>query len=283
MNYRHVYHAGNFADVLKHLVLTLVLEYLKQKPSPFRVIDTHAGIGLYDLASVEAQKTGEWRHGIGRLLAASDVPASVTAILAPYLSLVRAENAPGDLTRYPGSPLLARRLLRTEDRLVANELHPEDCAALRRLFSRDAQTKVLELDAWIALKSLLPPKERRGVVLVDPPFEQPRELDRLLDGLVEATHRFATGIFLLWYPIKDPAPVAAFHRRARGLDLPKVLVVEQMIRGADDPQRLNGCGLLIVNAPYALAPALNAVLPFLAPLLAQGPGSGWRVDTFSSA
>lgn len=283
MNYRHVYHAGNFADVLKHVALTLVVDYLKQKPSPFRVIDTHAGIGLYDLASVEAQKTGEWRQGIGRLLAASDVPASVAAILAPYLSLVRAENAPGDLTRYPGSPLLARRLLRADDRLVANELHPEDCAALRRLFARDAQTKVLELDAWIALKSLLPPKERRGVVLVDPPFEQPGELDRLLDGLVEATRRFATGIFLLWYPIKDPAPVASFHRRARGLDLPKVLVVEQMIRGADDPQRLNGCGLLIVNAPFALAPALNAALPFVAPLLAQGPGAGWRVETFSSA
>lgn len=283
MNYRHAYHAGNFADVLKHIVLTLVIEHLKLKPAPFRVIDTHAGIGLYDLDSEQAQKTGEWRDGIGRVLAASPPPAPVARALAPYLDAVRAENPPGSLVRYPGSPLIARRLMRPDDRLVANELHPEDSATLRHVLSGDPRCKVLELDAWVALKSLLPPKERRGVVLVDPPFEEVGELPRMLDGLAAATRRFATGTFLLWYPIKDPAPVTRFHAAAATLALPKLLVVEQMIRNQGDIPRLDGSGLLVVNAPYTLKASLEPVLEWLTPLLAREGGGRWRIDTLSES
>jgi len=272
MNYRHAYHAGNFADVLKHAVLALVIEHLKSKPAPFRVIDTHAGIGLYDLSSEAALKTGEWRAGIGRVIDA-DLPADAAAVLAPYLAVVRAVNGAGALNRYPGSPLIARRLMRACDRLVVNELHPEDHAELAALFARDAETKVLSLDGWTALKSLLPPRERRGVVLVDPAFEEEGELDRLVEGLQEAVRRFSTGTFLLWYPIKDVKAVAAFRRKIAALELPKVLAVELMIRGAEDAQRLNGAGLIVVNAPHTLQANLKVALPPLVPLLAQGDGA----------
>jgi 23S rRNA (adenine2030-N6)-methyltransferase len=271
MNYRHAYHAGNFADVLKHAVLALVVEHLKQKPGPFRVIDTHAGIGLYDLTSEASLKTGEWRAGIGRVLDA-ELPADAAAILAPYLAVVRELNGPGPLTHYPGSPLLARRLMRATDRLVVNELHPEDQAELAKLFARDDATKVLALDGWTALRSLLPPKERRGVVLVDPAFEEQGELDRLVEGLGEAVRRFATGTFLLWYPIKDVTAVAAFRRKIAALELAKALAVEFTIRGAEDAQRLNGAGLIVVNAPYTLEGKLKVLLPVLVRLLARGDG-----------
>lgn len=276
MNYRHAYHAGNFADVLKHAVLALVIEHLKLKPAPFRVIDTHSGIGLYDLTSEATLKTGEWRAGIGRVIDA-ELPADAGAAVAPYLAVVREVNGKGPLKRYPGSPLIARRLMRASDRLVVNELHPEDHAELAKLFARDPETKVLELDGWTALKSLLPPRERRGVVLVDPAFEEEGELDRLAEGLQEAVRRFATGTFLLWYPIKDLKPIAAFRRKIAGLGLPKVLAVELMIRAADDTERLNGAGLIVVNAPYTLEAKLKALLPALVPLLAQGNGARFLI------
>jgi 23S rRNA (adenine2030-N6)-methyltransferase len=281
MNYRHVYHAGNFADVLKHAVLALVIEHLKAKPAPFRAIDTHAGIGLYDLSSEAALKTGEWRVGIGRVIDA-ELPADVAAILAPYLAVVREVNGPGPLTCYPGSPLIARRLMRASDRLVVNEMHPEDHAELAKLFARDDETKVLSLDGWTALKSLLPPKERRGVVLVDPAFEEPGELDRLVEGLGEAGRRFATGTFLLWYPIKDVQAVTAFRRKIAALELSKALAVELMIRGGDDGLRLNGAGLILVNAPYTLEAKLKVLLPVLKRLLAQGEGARFLLHEIGS-
>jgi 23S rRNA (adenine2030-N6)-methyltransferase len=279
MNYRHAYHAGNFADVLKHAVLALVIEYLKLKPAPFRVIDTHAGIGLYDLGGDEAGKTGEWREGIGRVLVA-DFSPEVAAALAPYLGVVRAVN--GDdaksLRRYPGSPLIARYLMRAGDALVLNELHPEDNVALKREFARDGQVKVLELDGFTALKALLPPKERRGVALVDPAYEEPGELDRLVQGLKEASRRFAGGSLLLWYPIKDERAVGVFRREIAALGIAKVLAVELTIRGGNDPTLLNGCGLIIVNPPFTLAEKLKALLPELSRVLAQGKGAGFRIE-----
>lgn len=281
MNYRHAYHAGNFADVLKHAVLALVIEHLKQKPTPFRVIDTHAGIALYDLVGEAAQKTGEWREGIGRLLSA-DLPQGAAEALAPYLGVVRALNAGGAPARYPGSPLIARRLMRACDRLVVNELHPEDQLALKRRFARDPQTKVLALDGWTALKSLLPPKERRGVVLVDPAYEQPGELARLVQGLKDAHRRFAGGTILLWYPIKDVRQVAAMRRQVAGLGLGKALLVELTIRRPADPARLNGAGLIVVNAPFTLAQKLNALLPEFTCLLAQGEGAGFLLEELSA-
>lgn len=276
MNYRHAYHAGNFADVVKHAVLALVLEHMKRKETPFRVVDTHAGTGLYDLAGEEAQKTGEWQHGIGRILAAAP-PGEIAAILAPYLDAVRAENDGGPLVCYPGSPRVARRLMRPGDRLVVNEAHPEDAARLAALFANDRAVKVMTLDGWTALKALLPPKERRGVVLVDPPFEEPGEFKRLIDGLVAAHRRFATGTVILWYPIKDERLVRAFQRDAAALAIPKLLSAELLIRAPSSVGELAGSGLLILNPPFTLEAQLAVLLPYLAATLARGKGAGHRL------
>jgi len=279
MNYRHAFHAGNFADVLKHATLALVLAHLARKETPFRVIDTHAGVGLYDLAADPALRTEEWRSGIGRLLGpdADPLPPAMAILLQPYLDAVRAENPLGTLRAYPGSPLLARHFLRPQDRLILNELHPEDATDLTALFARDKQTKVLQLDGWVALKALLPPRERRGAILIDPPFEQPGELVRLTAGLVEAVRRFATGIYLVWYPVKDTKPIQRFHRALATSGLAKLLCVELMIRAPTDPARLNGCGLVIVNPPHTLAETLGPLSAFLADRLAVGAGAAGSV------
>jgi len=279
MNYRHAYHAGNFADVLKHAVLSLALVHLKKKEAPFRVIDTHAGIGMYDLAGEEAGKTGEWRGGIGRLLGAdaAPLPAAAAELMKPYLSAVEALNPDVAPRRYPGSPCLALALMRPDDRLVANELHPEDAATLRRTLARDRRAKVLELDGWLALKAQLPPKERRGVVLVDPPFEEAGELDRIATGLDNARRRFSGGIYLLWYPIKDLRPVARFHQALAKVAPPESLAIELLIRAPDDPDRLNGCGLIVLNPPFTLEGDLGVLLPVLAKRLSDGPGATGRI------
>jgi 23S rRNA (adenine2030-N6)-methyltransferase len=286
MNYRHVYHAGNFADVLKHVILCLVIERLKSKDAPFRIIDTHAGVGFYALNHGPAERTGEWRQGIGRIFGndAAPLPGEVADVLAPYLDLIAAENVaagPDRITRYPGSPLIARRLMRRGDRLVANELHPDDRARLAELFARDPQVKVLGLDGWTALKSLLPPKERRGIVLVDPPFEEPGELVRMTEGLGEAISRFETGTFLLWYPIKDPNLVARFHRGIAAVCDRDCLVAELLLRTPRHPEKFNGCGLVIVNPPWQLEAQLAAVLPVLATRLGQGEGAGFRLEALA--
>ncbi|HRN84358.1 MAG TPA: 23S rRNA (adenine(2030)-N(6))-methyltransferase RlmJ [Hyphomicrobium sp.] len=282
MNYRHAYHAGNFADVLKHAVLALIIAHLKRKPQPFRVIDTHAGTGVYDLGAEEAQKTGEWRDGIGRILADTP-PRDVAEILAPYLDVVRAENgargdSPSELVRYPGSPLLARRLLRPGDKLVVNEAHPEDSARLKTLFTKDPAVKVLALDGWMALKSLLPPPERRGVVLIDPPFEEAGEFQRLVEALAAAHRRFATGTIVIWYPIKDPRRVRAFHRDAAALSIPKLLVAELCVRAPLSEGALAGSGLLILNPPFTLAAAVETLLPYLVRTLRQAHGAESRLE-----
>jgi 23S rRNA (adenine2030-N6)-methyltransferase len=280
MNYRHAYHAGNFADVVKHLILALVIDYLKRKEAPFRVIDTHAGPGLYALSATEAEKTGEWRGGIGRVLGpdATPLPADVAEVMAPYLNAVRTENPGQQLEVYPGSPQIARYLMRGQDVLVANELQAEDAEALKANLHRDRRVRVLALDGWIALKALLPPRERRGVVLIDPPFEQEGELERLADGLKEGLRRFASGVYLCWYPIKDPRPIAAFHKRLADLAEAELLRVELLIRGANALDRLNGCGLIVANPPYTLRDHLARVLPELAKRFADGPGANYRLD-----
>jgi len=267
MNYRHAYHAGNFADVFKHAVLALVIDYLKQKPAPFRVIDTHAGVGVYDLAGVEAGKTGEWQGGIGRL--PRELPIEIAQLLAPYLSVVRQTNG------YPGSPEIARCLMRAGDVLVLNELHPADFAQLVARYAQDAHVTLLNLDAWIAVKALLPPPERRGLVLIDPPYEDKDEFAKLTYALAAALRRFATGTFLLWYPVKDMGPVTAFHA---GLNLPKALRLELYSRAPDTPERLNGCGILAINPPFTLETKMRTLLPFLAQQFTNGPGPGWLVE-----
>lgn len=280
MNYRHIYHAGNFADVLKHAVLALCLQHLRLKPAPYRIIDTHAGLGRYDVAGVEAGKTMEWADGVGRLIGveAAPLPPEIDAILAPYLAAVRAENPGGRLSAYPGSPAIAQKALRENDRLVVNELHPEDHATLAAAFRGDERVKVMSLDGWTALRALLPPKERRGLVLIDPPFEARDEFEKLAASLGDARRRFATGTLILWYPIKDPATVDAFYAAAAEVALEKTLRAELLIRAPADLTKLNGCGLFIVNPPWTLKEKLNVLLPFLAERLAKGPGAEFRLE-----
>ena len=280
MNYRHAYHAGNFADVLKHAMLAMVIEYLKLKPQSFRVIDVHAGIGLYDLESVEAGKTREWEGGIGRLWRA-ELPEAAARHLAPYLDAVKALNPGGELRVYPGSPRLARALMRRGDPLIANELHPEDFARLKSHLADAPDTKVLNLDAWVALKSLLPPKERRGLVLIDPPFEARDEFERLGDGLATALERFATGIYLIWFPVKSPHDVAALVRRVRGHGARKGLCATLAVGARGIRPGLTETGILIINPPYLIKDKLAAVLPALSTLLSEGPGSGFDLKAWS--
>lgn len=277
MNYRHAYHAGNFADVVKHAVLARIVEYLKRKDKAFRVVDTHAGIGLYDLSGTEAARTGEWREGIGGVIEAPLEPGAA-ALLAPYLEAVRAVNGEGGLRHYPGSPLVARHLLRRQDRLTAVELHPDDAARLRRVFEGDFQVRVIELDGWLALGAHLPPKEKRGLVLVDPPFEVEGEFERLVDGLVRAHRRWPGGIYALWYPIKDGKAVAGFRSALAATAIPKILDIRFALRKPSAEPRLDGSGMVVVNPPFALEQELRVILPALQRALAAQPGASWSLD-----
>jgi 23S rRNA (adenine2030-N6)-methyltransferase len=281
MNYRHAYHAGNFADVFKHVVLTRIVEYLKRKEQAFRVIDTHAGIGRYDLTGTEAGKTGEWEDGIGRLLkgiASGSVSRAVIELLAPYLDIVRAENAGNGITAYPGSPLLTRRLMRKQDRLSAIELHPEDAKTLAGLFAGDHQVRVIHLDGWLALGAHLPPKEKRGLVLVDPPFEIAGEYDRLVDGLVKAYKRFAGGTYALWYPVKDLHEMKRFIARLHETGIPKILRLELMIRPPSPEPRLDGSGMIVVNPPYTLEGEMKLLLPCLTDMLGEAKAGSFKIE-----
>lgn len=277
MNYRHGFHAGNFADVVKHMTLARIVDYLKRKPAAFRVIDTHAGIGRYDLAGAQAEKTGEWRQGILRVLD-KGLPAEAAALAEPYLSTVRGENPDGGLSHYPGSPLLVRRLLRAQDRLSALELHPEDARTLAALFAGDVQVRVMHLDGYLALGAHVPPKEKRGLVLVDPPFEEKGEFARMAEGLARAHKRFSGGIFALWYPLKDTREVEAFIAALRATGIPKILRLDLAIRAPSTPPRLHGSGMVVVNPPFPLEGEMRVLLPALADVLAEDGRGAWSVD-----
>lgn len=261
MNYRHAYHAGNPADVVKHAVLAFILAHMTQKETPLRVVDTHAGIGVYDLTSDAAERTGEWVEGIGRLWG-KDLPEPLDAFLDPYLDAVARLNPDGRLLRYPGSPEIARLMTRPVDGLTFCELHPEDSQTLAALYAREKRAKVIAIDGWLAPKAFLPPKEKRGLVLIDPPFERRGDYDRLAEALASGVRRFATGVFVLWYPVKDPVEVKRFHRMIAELAIPKCLTIEATWRVVDG-QRLSGAGLVTVNAPYTLAPHVRAAGPLL--------------------
>lgn len=275
MNYRHAYHAGNFADVVKHAVLSRIVEYLKRKDGAFRVVDTHAGTGVYDLSSQEAQKTGEWRNGIGRLLEAK-LAEDAAALLEPYLAVVRSLNAGQPFRFYPGSPVMTKELMRGVDRLTAIELHPQDAFSLRTRFSGDWQVRVIELDGWLALGAHLPPKEKRGLVLVDPPFEKDGEFHRLVDGLTTAYRRWPGGTYALWYPIKDHRAVDEFRRELKETAIPKILDVVFEIRQPSHEPRFDGSGMIVVNPPFVLEDELKIILPALHEALAEDRSSLYK-------
>jgi 23S rRNA (adenine2030-N6)-methyltransferase len=277
LNYRHAFHAGSFADVFKHAVLCRILHHLLGKPGAFRVIDTHAGAGLYDLAGADASRGGEWRDGIARLMAAR-LPEPPASLLAPYLEVIGALNEAGRLRVYPGSPAIARAWLRPQDRLIACELEPKAAASLDRHLRGDNRIKTLVVDGWTALSAYVPPPERRGLVLVDPPFEQEADFHRLSHGLAAAHRKWATGIYALWYPIKGRSEPEALAKRLRRLGIGKILRAELSVAPPSDPTRLTGSGLILVNPPWPLHGELSTLLPVLAATLGrQGQGS-FRLD-----
>jgi 23S rRNA (adenine2030-N6)-methyltransferase len=272
VNYQHAFHAGNFADVHKHVVLARILVHLRIKPAAFRVIDTHAGAGRYDLRSSEATRGGEWQNGIKRLWDGSPGPA-LKDFLLPYLEAVSALNPGGRLRAYPGSPLIVQSLLRAQDRLTACELEPRAANALKRTLHGDNRAKALSIDGWTALGAYVPPKERRGLVLVDPPFEQTDDFSRLSNELATSHRKWPTGIYLLWYPIKDRDAPDALARRLRKLAVPAVLRSELMLGPATSDGGLIGSGLILVNPPYKLGAELRANLPELARIFSSGAAS----------
>jgi len=278
MNYRHAYHAGNFADVLKHVVLVMLVEHLKKKPAPFFYLDTHAGRGLYDLSEARAQRSGEYKGGIGRLL---EVPAStLPAEIAAYVELVRASAGAGHspITAYPGSPLIVARLRRPADRLVLVESEPKEAAALRAALGRARRAAVVEGDGYAALKAQLPPREHRGLVLIDPPYESDLEFDRVLGGLDLAYGRWPTGTYCVWYPLTARAGPLRFHRDLERSGLRKVLDVRLSILPADAQVGLAGAGLVIVNPPWLLDRRMQELLPVLHRLLSPEGAGGTSVE-----
>jgi 23S rRNA (adenine2030-N6)-methyltransferase len=280
MNYRHAFHAGNFADVFKHVVLARILVHLGEKAPAFRVIDTHAGAGLYDLASDAASRTGEWRGGIGRLWEARLAP-DVEALLAPYRAAVAAVNEGQPLRHYPGSPLIALNLMRPQDRLVACELETDAAAALTASLRRDRRARTVAIDGWVALNAYVPPQERRGLVLIDPPYEAKNEFGRLAGALAAAHRKWATGVFMLWYPIKDRAGPDRLTASLRRSGIPKVLRADIDLRGgapADELGRLDGMGLIVINPPWRLDDDLAQLLPALSSVLAPSAVGRAKVD-----
>jgi 23S rRNA (adenine2030-N6)-methyltransferase len=283
MNYRHAFHAGSFADVIKHIVLVRILIYLHEKPAAFRVIDSHAGAGLYDLTGEEARRGGEWLTGIARIMQArfSD---SVLALVKPYLDIVRAFNPQSSaLVAYPGSPLFARALLRPQDRLTACELEASARKTLIDALRRDPQARVVDLDGWTALPAFVPPNERRGLVLVDPPFEDKNEFERLEQGFAAAFTKWPTGIYMLWYPAKSRRATDQLARQvaqAAGSARPagKCLRLEFSAAPQTASSPLASSGLLIVNAPWTLQAELKAILPELEKPLGQGGAARFRLE-----
>ncbi len=274
MNYRHAFHAGNFADVHKHSVLVRVLLHFRLKPTPFRVIDTHAGAGRYDLRGSEATRAGEWRQGIARVWGARDT-AAAHDLIRPYLDVVAAVNPGRELRFYPGSPLIAQSLLRAQDRLIACELEPRAAAALTDVLRGDRRCKALTIDGWTAAAAYVPPPERRGLILIDPPFEEASDFTQLSETLAVAHRKWPTGSYLLWYPIKDRRAPDALARSIRKLSVPGILRCE-LTMGPEHDGGLAGSGLLIVNPPFMLERDLRMLVSVICPLLA--PEAAARVD-----
>jgi len=273
MNYRHIYHAGNFADVFKHAILARLLTYMTRKEAALRFMDTHAGIGRYDLTGDEARRAGEWRDGVARLKGVTP-PAEVAALLAPYLDALGPLDQEGRPRLYPGSPALAQRLLRRQDRIALSELNPEERAALIANMGHDPRLAIVELDGYVALNAWLPPKEKRGVALIDPPFEQPDEARRLQEALARGLVKWPSGVFALWRPIKDQRDDARFLNAVAAIGAPNILRLELDV--GEGPTKsaasapLSKTGLIIVNPPYVLIEEAKILLPYLAKLLARG-------------
>ncbi len=274
LSYRHAFHAGNFADVFKHVLLIQLIRALHGKDKPFRVFDTHAGAGRYDLHSAPAQKNCEYQTGIGRLWDRQDLAPE----LSDYRAQVQALNPDGALRVYPGSPRLIRALLRPQDRLTLTERHPADYPMLKAEFAGDRQVSAHHADGYASLQGFLPPLERRGLVFIDPAFEQRDEFDRLVEAAQTLRQRWATGIMALWYPILDRAPSQQLQRHLQRLGIPAILCAELGLESYDRPLGLHGCGMIIINPPWRLDETLRRLLPELLAVLRTGESAQTRLE-----
>ncbi len=279
MNYRHAFHAGNHADVLKHIILLALLDALKKKDAPFFVLDTHAGRGRYLLAAPESRKTAEADAGIVKLMGEATMPE----VVETYLRAVQANNPVGALIAYPGSPLLVAQALREQDRLAACELQPEEAAALKELFAHDPRVAVHARDGYSAMKALLPPRIgeariARGLVLIDPPYEaQDSEYPQIIASVREAMGRWPGATYAVWYPIKQRRSLLPFFRKAAALPAKSALLAELQVHPDDSPLRLNGSGMLVLNPPWQLEETIAQALPLLQKVLG-GPGATTRLE-----
>lgn len=274
MNYRHSFHAGNHADVLKHAILLRMVTLMQRKEAPLCYLDSHAGTALYDLQGEDAGRTGEYLDGIGRLWERDDLPG----LLADYRDVVARHNPKGELQLYPGSPQLIADVLREQDRMILSELHPEDAQTLKNHFADEPRIAVHQRDGYELPKAFLPVAEKRALWLIDPPFEKGDDLQRCLQAVQQGVQRMRQTVIALWYPIKDQRLLRDFYRQISEAELPKVLRVELNVRPADTSLGLNGSGLMLINLPWPLWEELEQVLPWLAPQFAQsGPGD-WRMD-----
>jgi 23S rRNA (adenine2030-N6)-methyltransferase len=268
MNYRHSFHAGNHADVLKHVVLALVLAKLNEKEKPYRVLDAHAGVGLYDLRGPEAVRTGEWQSGFGKM--AAPFSADIEEVLAPYRKALAKIQTIHGAHIYPGSPAIALELMREQDRLIANELHEGEAAQLSDTVGFDPRIRVTVRDFVISVKADLPFDQRRGLVLIDPPYEDKRETEYVVRALRQGVKRFATGVFIVWYPVKGARFAEDFIGAVAQLGIANTLSCELRIKESFDGGGLAGSGLLIVNPPFQLREKLEILLPALAERLGIG-------------
>ncbi len=273
MNYHHIFHSGNFADVFKHLIVCLCLEKLQEKEAPFFVIDTHSGIGKYDLTSELANKTGEYKDGILKLFQTPNI----NSLFSSYIKIVKKFNQlnQGELRTYPGSPQIIKQFLRENDKAIFAELHPQDFLLLKRNFAGNQKITTLNQDGYLLLKSHLPPLIKRGLILIDPPFERQngREDDfvQIVKYLKEAHKRFATGIYLLWYPIIGEKTNHQFHQEIRNLGIEKTLTAEIII-DQNIKEGFKGCGMVIINSPYQLDEKLKTILPLILNYLGKQQG-----------
>ncbi len=281
MNYRHAFHAGSFSDVLKHAVLARILVHLKRKEAPFRFIDTHAGAGRYDLSGDEARRSPEWREGIARILMARP-PAPVGELLRSYLQAVGPHDAEGRPVAYPGSPAIAQTLMRAQDRIALCEANPDEREALIAALGRDRRLSIVSTDGYVALNAYLPPKERRGVILIDPPFEAPGEAGDIVHALERALRKWPTGAYVAWRPIRDARDDARFLNAVAALGAPNILRLELDIGpgpiGAHGQEPLTRAGLLVVNPPHPLVGEARTLLPWLAQALGRGEGGKQLCD-----
>jgi 23S rRNA (adenine2030-N6)-methyltransferase len=272
LSYRHGFHAGNFADVLKHSLLTLTVNALKRKDRPFVYIDTHAGAGKYSLNAEFALKTDEYQQGIARLWQQPESPL----FIKDYLAAVRAENTGRQLQRYPGSPQLVRRLIRLQDRMQLSELHPTDFQALSQLFVGDKQVTIAKDDGLAMLAKKLPPIQKRGLILIDPSYELKSDYRQVVETLIAAHRHFATGIYALWYPVIDRSLTEKLLENLKATGIPKQLRIEHCVQPDGSGHGMTGSGVLFINPPWQLDSQANELLPWLNRQLTEGQGS-WRV------